>query len=205
MKRLFIITILLSGYFPSLAQSPNWNELFRQKATQRKYLIQQIAALKVYLDYLKKGYDIAKKGLNIIGDIKDGNFKSHDEYFGSFRLVNGTVKNSSKAEATIAYQNLILNDFRRLLKAIQATEYLTSEEKEYVGGVHRNMLALCESDLDNLATVTTAEQLEMKDDERLRLIETIYESMKDKYAFTRSFSNSTKNADDATFKRTFGN
>ena len=187
-----ILLMMLTSLITSQVEAQTFNELFRQKATQRKYLIQQIAALKVYLDYLKKGYDIAKKGLDIVGDIKDGNFKSHAQYLGSFKLVNSSVKSSSKIASTIAYQNLIINDFRKLLLEIEHTEYLTSEEKKYLSEVYRNMLVLCESDLAALTTIISDGQLEMKDDERLGQIEAIYQSMKDKYAFTRSFSNSTK-------------
>ena len=46
-----------------------WAEWFRQKATQKKYLLQQIAALHVYSGYLSKGYSIAKDGLNTIKSI----------------------------------------------------------------------------------------------------------------------------------------
>jgi hypothetical protein len=191
MKKLFIITILLSGYFTSLAQSPNGNEWFRQKKTQLKYLLQQIAALKVYLGYLKDGYDITKKGLNIIGDIKDGNFNSHSEYFGSLKLVNNSIKNSSKVASIIAYQNLIIRDFQKLLQDTKHSGFITGEEKKYINEVYDNLLIKCEEALGDLETVITAKQLEMKDDERLMKIALIYEDMKDKYAFTRSFSNST--------------
>ena len=36
-------------------------EWFRQSATQKKYLLQQIAALQVYIGYVQKGYSIAKE------------------------------------------------------------------------------------------------------------------------------------------------
>ena len=39
-------------------------EWVSQKVTQKKYLLQQIAALQVYSGYLSKGYSIAKDGLN---------------------------------------------------------------------------------------------------------------------------------------------
>lgn len=46
-----------------LAEAQTFDEWFRQKKTQKKYLVQQIAALKVYLGYLKEGYEIAQKGM----------------------------------------------------------------------------------------------------------------------------------------------
>ena len=53
---LLILFVLAGG----LSQAQTFNEWFRQKATQKKYLIQQIAALQVYLDYVQKGYAIAQ-------------------------------------------------------------------------------------------------------------------------------------------------
>ena len=59
------------------------SEWFRQKATQKKYLLQQIAALQVYSGYLSKGYSIAKNGLNTIKNIKNGDLLQHSNYFTS--------------------------------------------------------------------------------------------------------------------------
>jgi hypothetical protein len=173
-------------------RAQNWQEWFRQKKTQRKYLVQQIAALKVYLEYLKEGYTVAKKGLNMIGDIKDGNFNSHSEYFGSLKQINPSVGNSTKIEAAIAYQNLITDDFGRLLYECQSSPYLTNEEKVYVNDVYTNLIQDGADELTQLKMVITADDLEMKDDERISKVDAIYESMKDKYTFTCSFSNSTK-------------
>jgi len=70
--------------------------------------------------------------------------------------------------------------------------YLTQEEKDYVKAVYSNVLDECVDDLVSLNTTVTANELEMKDDERMNKIDAAYESAKDKYAFTRSFTNSTR-------------
>ncbi len=186
------MTILLSGFFASPAQSPNGNEWFRQKKTQRKYLIQQIAALKVYLGYLEEGYDIAKKGLNIIGNIKDRNFSDHSTYFESLRLVNSSVKSSGKIANIIAYQNQIMNEFRKLRNDPESNETLTQQEIGHIKEVHDNLMTECESSITLLTQVISNHTVEMKDDERLAAIDLLYEDMKDKYTFTRSFVNSTQ-------------
>jgi len=90
--RIIFLTAIIMCVLAGQLSAQNWQEWFRQKKTQRKYLVQQIAALKVYLEYLKEGYAVAKKGLNLVGDIKDGNFNSHAEYFGSLKLVNPSVQ-----------------------------------------------------------------------------------------------------------------
>jgi hypothetical protein len=88
MIRLFIIMLCSMSCYTSIAQTPNWNEWFRQKKTQLKYLAEQIAALKVYLEYLKKGYDVAQKGLSTIELIKSGSFSLHKDYFNSLKQVS---------------------------------------------------------------------------------------------------------------------
>ena len=52
---LFLLTIIVTT-----TQAQTFAEWFRQKKTQKQYLIQQIAALQVYIGYAQKGYSIAK-------------------------------------------------------------------------------------------------------------------------------------------------
>ncbi len=75
MKQLSLLCIILFSRSICGAQTPD--EWFRQKATQKKYLIQQNAAFQVYLDYVQKGYAIAQKGLTTIGHIKQGDLDLH--------------------------------------------------------------------------------------------------------------------------------
>ena len=51
------------------------------KKTQKKYLLQQIAALKVYISYAKKGYNIVSSGINTIRDIKKGELNLHNNFY----------------------------------------------------------------------------------------------------------------------------
>ena len=168
-----------------------FNEWFRQKKTQKKYLLQQIAALKVYLEYLKKGYTIVDKGLTIVGDIKQGKFDLDIEYLESLKNVNSAVSGSAKVAAIIAYQGKIMVEFRRLKDAANKSEFLSDDEKHYVQQVYGNMLRESELSLDELDRVLSGSDFEMKDDERVKRIDGIYVDMKDKIEFTKSFSNST--------------
>jgi hypothetical protein len=187
-----LIVIAAFSFCATTAGAQTWNEWFRQKKTQKKYLIQQIAALKVYLKYLKEGYGIAKKGFNVIGDIKDGNFKDHANYFESLMLVNPSIRNSPKVSIIISFQLRIIDEFRRLNNDCRSSPRLSHEEIEYVESVYENLLTECETAVSDLNTVITDNQSQLKDDERLEHIELLYEDMKDKYSFTMSFSNSTR-------------
>jgi hypothetical protein len=74
MKTVLYIYLLI---FPMIVQAQNF---FNQKKTKLKYIAQQIALLKVYTGYLKKGYGIAQDGLKAISDIKHGDFDLHNNY-----------------------------------------------------------------------------------------------------------------------------
>lgn len=188
-KLIVIFTLVLWG---NISNAQTFNEWFRQKKTQKKYLLQQIAALKVYLDYLKKGYKIVDKGLTIVGDIKQGKFDLDIEYLESLANVNSAVSGSAKVASIIAYQKRIMIEFRRLKDLTNESEYFTREEKKYVESVYANMLCESEMSLDELDRVLSNSDFEMKDDERVKRVDVLYSDMKDKYEFTKSFSNSTQ-------------
>lgn len=162
------------------------------KKTQRKYLIQQIAALKVYLEYLKKGYMIVDKGLTTIGDIKDGTFTMDKDYVNSLKQVSPVVKNSPKLNEVIVYQNSIRKDLYKLMVDSRKDENLSREEVEYIEEVYKNMLEECETSIDELIVVTTSGEAEMKDDERLLRLDKVHDDMQDKYTFTQDFISSTR-------------
>jgi hypothetical protein len=187
------VCILIAGFFLSTSTSAQtWDEWFRQKKTQKKYLIQQIAALQMYLKYIKEGYDIARKGLNVIGDIKQGKFDLDNDYLTSLRTVNSSISGSARVASIIAYQRLLIRQLGRLEDDSDGTDDLTTDEKRYVSSVYANMVQESERVLENLEQVMSDSELEMKDDERLQQIDKLYADSKDMYSFARSFSNSTR-------------
>lgn len=190
MNRVFLVVVFALGVVTTNAQT--FEEWFRQKKTQRKYLIQQIVALKVYLDYLKKGYKIVDKGLTVVGDIKQGKFDLDLDYHASLRNVNSSVSGSAKIMAIVAYQRRIVSEFGELKRFSGGTDFLSAEEKNYVENVYEKMLRESETSLDELDRVLSISNFEMRDDERVKRVDALYLDIKDKYAFTKSFSNSTR-------------
>ena len=188
------LIIIITGFVLSVnsVQAQTWDEWFRQKKTQKKYLVQQIAALQVYLGYVKKGYRIARQGLNLIGDIKDGNFNLHKDYFGSLAEVNPAIANSAKVAEIIILQKLIMRDFGGLYEDCKQDENFTSDEAIYIGRVYQNLLKECEAALDELEIAVTDNKAEMEDNERIERIDKIHREMKDRYAFAREFVNGAR-------------
>ena len=68
MKHIIILLILAFSF--GNGQSQGLSDFFSQSEADIKYMLQQVAALQVYIGYAEKGYSIAQKGLTFIGDLK---------------------------------------------------------------------------------------------------------------------------------------
>ena len=184
------LTVLIAFVFTfQLAEAQTFDEWFRQKKTQKKYLVQQIVALKVYLGYLKEGYEIAQKGWATVENIKDGNFNLDRDFFRSLKNVNPAIKNSAKVADIIAFQYYIIRDFKRIYNFCENNKSFTPEEIRYIAKVHTNMLFLCDASISELLNIIQAGKTEMTDGERIQRIDEIYEDMSDKCAFVKAFGN----------------
>jgi hypothetical protein len=190
MKKIMItITACLAMSFAADAQT--WSEWFRQKKTQKKYLLQQIAALKVYIDYAQKGYQIAADGVHAVRDIKRGDFNLHDNFFKSLYQVNPAVKKYAKVAGILLYQLKIISSGKETVKDVSVSKHFTPEEIEYCKSVLEFLFGECQKSVDELISVITSGDVQMKDDERLKRIDKIYLDMQYKYAFCTSFSEET--------------
>jgi hypothetical protein len=187
MKKLEIMILLSAALTAGNAKAQNWDELFNQKETQKKYLVQQIAALQVYLGYVKKGYEIAQKGLTMVGEIKKENFNLHLNYFESLEQVNPVLLKSPKAAYILALHKLILNDIESQYENCRNDENFTAAEVQYFSSVYANLKKECDASVSDLMRVLTDRELQMNDDQRIANIDIICDNMKDMYAFIRSF------------------
>src|SRR5690242_17273529 len=122
MKNILLIVLMVIGY-ASFGQ--NTQEWTRQKKTQIKYLLQQIAANKVYIEYIEKGYNIAHKGLQTIHDIKKGDFNLSFNFFESQKNVNPKIKAWAKVADVIAYQIRIIKTAKQTQLDIRETGQFT--------------------------------------------------------------------------------
>jgi hypothetical protein len=184
-KILSILSIAFIFSFNTNAQT--FDEWFQQKKTQKKYLVQQIAALKVYLGYAKKGYEIAQRGWTTVENIKGGNFNLDRDFFRSFKNVNPAIRNTAKVADIIAFQYFIIKDFKRIYNFCESNRNFTPEEIRYIAMVHTNMLFLCDASISELLNILQSDKTEMTDDERIMRIDKIYEDMSDKCAFVNAF------------------
>ena len=188
MKKILLFLLLFVSAAGSL-QAQTFAEWFKQKKTQKKYLIQQIAALQVYIGYAQKGYQIAKEGLTTIGSFTRGEFNLHGDYFNSLKTVNPQIRKYAKVADIIALQVKIVQNYNSTYREINSSNVFSNDELNYIRSVFTNLLDDCEKTLDELIAVTTDGKLEMKDDERIATIDKLYLDMQDKFMFSRSFGN----------------
>lgn len=191
MRKLIIMLLFFTA--ASTANAQTWSEWFKQKKTQKKYLLQQIAALKVYADYAQKGYKIAQQGLTTIGGFTRGEFNLHGDYFNSLKTVNPEIRQYARVAEIISLQVKMVQDYNRSFQQISSGNVLTDEELDYLSRVFGRLMDDCEQTLDQLITVISDGKLEMSDDERMHKIDALYYGMQDKYTFLQTFSNEAKN------------
>ncbi len=189
MKKLVILWLFAT--ITTATQAQNFAELTKQKKTQKKYLVEQIIALQVYIGYVKKGYSIAKEGLKVIGNLKLGELNLHTDYFNSLKSVNPKIKQYAKVADIIAMQATIIQGYGKTRRHVRESGAFNREELDYIMRVLSRLLDGCQNILNELIAVTRDGNLEMKDDERLERIDILYQDMADNYIFSQSFSNET--------------
>jgi hypothetical protein len=177
---LFISSLLL---IPFSAKCQTWDEVFKQKETQKKYLMEQIVALKIYAGYLKEGYEIVGTGLQTVKDISNGEFKLHSYFISSLKTASPAIRNDIRVAEIIAFQIQIRNAF----KGFRESENLSASERSYIQSVKSKVMKECTTDLEHLLLVVTSGSIEMTEGERIQRLEKIHKNMSDKSAFTQSF------------------
>ncbi|WP_083488613.1 hypothetical protein [Pedobacter borealis] len=187
MKKLHTITLMLL-LFATAASAQTWGEWFNQKSTQRKYLLEQIAALRVYKGYLEKGYGIVKDGTGIIRGIKNGDFNIHSGFFNGLELVNPRIKSYDKVEAIITMNNSMMQQRQKALRIVQNSGQFRPDEMKTLRSLYSNLSEEAAKDLEELLLIVQDGQLKLSDDERIKRIEELYIRMQNKSVFQRSLN-----------------
>ena len=182
MKKIAVL-ILFMGLF---------NGDMQAQAKQREELLKQIAAFKVYIGYAQKGYSIAKKGLNVIGDFKRGELDLHIDYFNSLNTINPKIKNYTRVAQIITLQVKILKGCSHTMSYVNQNDLFHGDEVAYVKRVLDRLLKECDATVEELTAVLTQGKLELKDNERLERIDALYQNMLENQGFFEDFSNQTR-------------
>jgi hypothetical protein len=184
----FTILTVAASVLATTVKAQTFAEWFDQKNTQKKYLLQQIAALQVYAAYYKQGNSIAHNGLgSITGSLTSEN-GLHASYYNKLQTASPVVKNNKQVSDIMQWQKDILSRMANLDK----TANLTDNEKKYIVQVKAALFNDCDEQITELQNVVTDNKLQMSDEERLKHIGVIHKAMQDNYRFASSFADQVK-------------
>jgi hypothetical protein len=188
MKKIVMVLVLMVGFSAtSLKASAQVEEL-----EQLILDIEKLAQLRQILADLKQAYDILHGGYNTIINISQGNFNLHKTFLDGLLAVSPAVRNYKKIADIIAMQVQLVKEYKRSLSRLQSSGWFTAEELDCVNTVYSRLFDGSLDILDVLLNVTTAQKLRMSDDERLKEIDRLYDSMQQKLVFLRRFSSSAE-------------
>jgi len=185
-KTMIILAFMVAIRSASIAQG--LGDWFNQKQQQKKQLLEQIAALKVYLDHTRKGYEVLKYGTDLTGDIRNLDKYQHADYFNDRKKVSPTIKKHDRIGDIIRLYETMLK--RRNITLTRAREggHFTSGEMSEMNRLFASIAAEADMDLDELLMVATDGQVSMSDDERIARIEKLYAIMQKRHGVQLSLS-----------------
>lgn len=158
----------------------------------RKTMLEQIAKLQVYLEYLKKGYDIVQDGLNLVSEIKNGDFNLHHLFFDRLNQVSPKVKQYSKVADMISMQLKMLTAYKNNYKQFKQLGTFSSDELDYLFQTLSNLLDFALADINDLTNLLTNGEFAMSDDERIVRVDELWKRMNEKYLHLFSFLDEMK-------------
>lgn len=183
MKYLWIILILFGINLKSQAQSNEIQQLLLN--------VEKLTQLKNILSDMKKGYEIVSKGYNSVKQITEGNFSLHDAFLSRLMAVNPVIKNYKRVADIIGYQKDMIKEYQQAFKRFNGSRVFNKNELQYLEQVYKGLLNQSLQNIDELTTIITASKLSMSDDERLKIIDRIYNDTADKLQFLKSFNRKT--------------
>lgn len=189
--RAYITFLALLAISINAATAQTWAEWFKQKKTQQKYLIQQIAGLQVYIEFARKGYEVTTNGINTVKDIKNGDFKLHAVFFKGLGKVNPKIKDASQAVEILFFYQQIIKAGNNLNKQAKNSNVILPDEMGYLERVIERLKQDCSSLLDGTFELITNGALEMSDDERINRLTALLNEMESNYTFLKTFNEET--------------
>jgi hypothetical protein len=190
-QKKYLLLMILLGVF-KFSDAQVLGGIFSQNATQKEYMIAQIGLLQTYLGYVKKGYDIAKKGLTLIGDIKQEDFNLHNGFFNSLETVSPKLKSDARVAAIIGIQLNVLAGYRSFSHEFKESGVFTGSELDYFDRVFALLLDDVAFGVTTLTDLLTDGKFKMGDAERTKRMNELYNGASEQYEFFNGFSAQVK-------------
>lgn len=170
-RKLMIICVLFVFLYGEgfTCKAQTWDEFFRQKETQRDYLILQVGALEIKSKLLAESTSIFRFGLDAISDWKGLEKEIHTDFFDSFKKL-GPI---SRAE----YGRSIGSELSPagLLARIESSkihwqgESLDPDFQIINTAIHEGLRKRCQGIVEQLQLIL-GNELELSDGDRAKLI-----------------------------------
>ncbi|MCC8423619.1 TerB family tellurite resistance protein [Mucilaginibacter sp. UR6-11] len=205
MRTVKIMVALLCFGMSAQAQSDELQQLLLN--------IEKLTQFKAILSDMKQGYQIYQQGYGMVSNLSKGNFNLHNGYLTGLMAVNPAVRNNPRIGQIVGQQTDLISEYKRYASLFRQSGSFNSNELNYFNNVYNQLVRQSNANIDELANVTTAGQLRMSDDDRLRAIDRIYNSSTEQLQFLRFFNRkavilslqrSKDQNDTQTLKRLYG-
>jgi hypothetical protein len=183
--KIAVIIVLALTVFQPMARGQS------QEITQLLLNVTKLEALNGILKNMEDGWRLVSSGYQAVKDVSEGNFSIHNVFLNNLLKVNPVVRNYRKTGLIIGDQLTIVREYKASFKRFRNAGTFNADEIAYLGRVYDKLFSESLKNLDDLALVITAGQLRMSDEERLELIDGIYEGTQDQLAFLRDFNSRT--------------
>lgn len=162
-------------------QAQTFREWFKQKKTQKEYLVQQIAALWAYGSQLREGYNLVRDSTGIIGASASGELGLHKDFFDRLKAVDPKLVNSGKVESVLRLHSAMEKQRTYTWRALNGSDLLNNVEKQQARILLDGLAKSSGNELHDMQITLSSGMLELTDDERIKRIDKIYRSTQEIY------------------------
>ncbi|AGA78199.1 hypothetical protein [Echinicola vietnamensis] len=180
MKNKILTLSLFFGLLSSSLQAQTWNEWFRQKQTQKEYLILQILILQDYIRLGKEGYRIAREGWNTVERITNGEFNLHRDFLSRLDGISPPVSHYHGLASVLEYQQHILGEVKRGRDLLSKMS-LKAAQRRAMASYYREVLRQSLHILGQAEHLSKAFYYKMEDARRIQAIDQMEKDMRDLY------------------------
>ncbi len=154
--------------------------------------IEKLSQLKKILTNMYNGYKILTEGYSKIKNIASGNYKIHQVFLDGLYAVNPSVRKYRRIADIVTYQGKLLSEYRHAFQSFKDADLFNAKDLAYLEAVYNGLLKESAVNMEELLVVITAGQARMSDDERLAVIDRVFDQMQNKLVFLREFNESTR-------------
>ena len=152
---------------------------------------EKLTQFKKILNNMYDGYKILHKGYTTIRNISESNFSLHKTFLDGLLQVSPAVRKYKRIADIINIQLRIVKEYKAVFNEFKQNKQFTTTEIKNIGNVYNNLFKESLQQIDELALVITSGKLRMSDDERLQVIDRVYDRITDQFAFLQEFNNNT--------------